>query len=49
MIKNHPLNFVSNAKINNLHIIKSDNTGSRHNCKHCSETKNYSANKCPIL
>ena len=37
MVKNHP---------NNLHLIQADNTGSRHNCKYCSETKLYSTNKC---
>ena len=39
--------FVSNVKINNLHLIQADNTYSKHNCKYCSETKLYSTNKCP--
>lgn len=47
MVKNHPFKFLSNVKINNLYLIQADNTGSRHNCKYCSETKLYSTNKCP--
>ena len=38
--------FVSNVKINNLHLIQADNTSSRHYCKYCSEKKLYSTNKC---
>ena len=41
MVKNHPLKFVSKVKINNLHLIKADNTDSRHNCKYRSETKSF--------
>ena len=47
MLKNHPFKFINNVKLDNLHLIKADNSGSRHNCKYCSETKSYSTNKCP--
>ena len=47
MVKNHPFKFVNNIKLDYLHLIKADNTGSRHNCKYCSEKKSYSTNKYP--
>ena len=47
MVKNYPFKFVNNVKLDNLHLIKADNSGSRHNCKYCSETQSYSTNKCP--
>ena len=47
MMKNHPFKFVNNVKLDNLHLIKADNSGSRHNCKYCSERKSYVTNKCP--